>query len=219
MSYSSLIFDLDGTLLDTLDDLAATCNEVLECNGFPTHPAPAFKTFIGDGLQVLMQKITPVGTGEKALQQCCDLFTELYSQNWKRNSCPYDGINDMLSALKKHDVMLAILSNKPHRFTKLFVDEFFPRGLFPIVYGQRDGFPKKPDPKVALEIAAKFGALPQQTLFVGDSGVDIMTGRAARMGTAGVSWGFRSIQELTAHKADIIVNNPLELEQYVLSFT
>ena len=219
MSYLSVIFDLDGTLLDTLDDLAATCNEVLERHGFPTHPTLAFKTFVGDGLLVLMRRITPLGTSEKVLQQCCEMFTERYSQQWKRNSCPYDGINDMLSALKKHEVMLAVLSNKPHKFTKLFVDEFFPHGLFSRVYGQRDGFPKKPDPRVALKIAAKFGALPQETLFVGDSGVDIMTGKAAKMGTAGVSWGFRSIQELTENNADIIVNSPLELEQYVLSFT
>ena len=166
-----------------------------------------------------MKRITPVGTEEVLLQQCCKLFTELYSQNWKRNSCPYIGINDMLSALKSHGVKLAVLSNKPHEFTKLFVDECFPGELFSIVYGQREGFPKKPDPAVALEIAAQFGVHPQDTLFVGDSGVDIMTGKAADMMTAGVSWGFRSVQELTDNNADIIVHNPLELERYVLSTT
>jgi phosphoglycolate phosphatase len=215
----SVIFDLDGTLLDTLADLAATCNEVLVYHHFPAHPTLAFKTFVGDGLQMLIKKITPVGTEEMVLQQCCELFTERYSRNWKRNSCPYEGINDMLSALKKHGVMLAVLSNKPHEFTRLFVDEFFPHGLFSIVYGQRDGLPKKPDPTVALEIAAQLGERPQHMLFVGDSGVDIKTGNAAGMTTAGVSWGFRSVQELTENKADIIVNSPLELEQYVLSAT
>jgi phosphoglycolate phosphatase len=219
MSYLSVIFDLDGTLLDTLDDLAATCNEVLEYHNFPTHPVVAFKTFVGDGLQILMHKITPVGTSEMVLQQCCELFTKRYSQNWKRNSCPYDGINDMLSALKGHGVMLAVLSNKPHEFTKLFVDEFFPQGFFSIVCGQRHGFPKKPDPMVALNIAIQLGVLPRETLFVGDSGVDIMTGKAAEMGTVGVSWGFRSVEELTENNADIIVNSPLELEKYVLSCT
>ena len=125
----------------------------------------------------------------------------------------------MLSALTKHGVMLAVLSNKPHEFTKLFVDEYFPKGLFSIVYGQRNGFPKKPNPAVALEIASMLNSRPTETLFVGDSGVDIMTGKRANMSTAGVSWGFRSVQELSECKADIIVHNPLELEQYVLFST
>lgn len=215
----SIIFDLDGTLLDTLHDLAETCNEVLLYNRFATHPIGSYKTFVGDGLQMLIRKITPVGTEEKVVQQCCTLFTKLYTQNWMRNSCPYDGINDMLAALQKNGVNLAILSNKPHEFTKLFVDKFFPKRQFTVVYGQRDGFPKKPDPTVALEIAAQFGTRPQDTLFVGDSGVDIKTGKAAGMKTAGVSWGFRSVRELTENNADIIVHNPLELQQYVLSST
>ncbi|MCP4340573.1 MAG: HAD family hydrolase [Desulfobulbaceae bacterium] len=186
---------------------------------FGIHPTVDYKEFIGNGLQILMKRIAPVGTEEMVLEQCCKLFTEQYSQNWKRNSCPYEGINDMLSALKSHGVKLAVLSNKPHKFTKLFVDECFPGELFSIVYGQREGFPKKPDPAVALEIAAQFGVHPQDTLFVGDSGVDIMTGKAADMMTAGGSWGFRSLQELTNNNADIIVHNPLELERYVLSTT
>lgn len=219
MSYSSVIFDLDGTLLDTLSDIASTCNEVLDFHHFPTHPERAYKTFVGDGLEMLIQKITPPNTKKIILKQCYALFSELYSQNWQRNSCPYAGINDMLTALKKHGVMLAVLSNKPHDFTKLFVDEYFSKGLFSIVYGQRDGFPKKPNPAVAIEIASKLHSRPQETLFVGDSGVDIMTGKRANMSTAGVSWGFRSVQELSDCKADIIVHNPLELEQYVIFFT
>jgi len=214
----SVIFDLDGTLLDTLADLADTCNEVLAFYHYPTHPTDAFTTFVGDGLRILMQRITPTGTGEPEIQQCCALFTELYASNWKRNSCPYMGINAMLSALKKNGIMTAVLSNKPHEFTKLFINEFFPPDMFALAYGQRDGFPKKPDPKVALEIAEKLGTRPRRTLFVGDSGVDMKTGKAARMVTVGVSWGFRSVEELVENKADAIVHNPLELEQYVLSF-
>jgi phosphoglycolate phosphatase len=219
MAYTAVIFDLDGTLVNTLVDLADTCNEVLDYYHFPTHPTIAFKTFVGDGLQMLIKRISPVGTEEKVLQQCCELFTLLYSQNWKRNSCPYEGISDMLSALKKHSVMLAVLSNKPHEFTKLFVEKFFSHELFSIVYGQRNGFPKKPDPIVALGIASQFGSRPEDTLFVGDSGLDIQTGKAAGMGTVGVSWGFRGAKELTDNNVDAIVHNPLELQKYVLSFT
>lgn len=218
MTLLSIIFDLDGTLLDTLVDLAETCNEVLLHQHFPTHPTIAYKNFVGDGLQTLMKRAAPVGTNDTVIQQCCRSFKNLYSRNWKRNSCPYEGINDMLSALLKHGVRLAVLSNKPHDFTRLFVDEFFPNGEFSIVYGQRDGFPKKPDPTVALEIATLLEARPQGMLFVGDSGVDIQTGKAAKMLTAGVAWGFRSVEELTENNADLVVNNPLELQQYALSF-
>ncbi len=217
MTCSSIIFDLDGTLLDTLRDLAETCNEVLVYHHFATHPIDNYKTFVGEGLQVLMKKITPVDTEEKVIHQCVALFTQLYAQNWTRNSCPYDGISAMLAAFQKKGVKLAVLSNKPHEFTKLFVNKFFPQGQFSVVFGQRDGFPKKPEPDVALEIADRFGSRPQETLFVGDSGVDIKTGKAAGMRTAGVSWGFRSVQDLTENNADIIVHNPLELLQYVLS--
>lgn len=216
MPYSSIIFDMDGTLLDTLEGLAETCNEVLTLHHWPTHPIPAYKGFIGDGLHNLIKRITPAGTGDIVLQQCTALFTEIYSRNWKRKCCPYDGISAMLSALKTHGLQLAVLSNKPHAFTTLFVDEFFTEGLFSVVYGQRNGYAKKPDPTVALEIAEHLGTRPQDTVFVGDSGVDMQTAKAAGMTAAGVSWGFRSVQELTDNNADIIVHKPLELEQYVL---
>ena len=217
MTCLSIIFDLDGTLLDTLVDLADTGNELLREHDFPTHPTAAYKKFVGDGLQTLIKRIMPVGTEEFFIEKCCASFEERYSHNWKRNSCPYAGINDMVAALKMHGVKLAVLSNKPEAFTKLFVDEFFLRGQFSIVHGQRQGVPKKPDPTVALAIAAQLGVHPQETLFVGDSGVDIKTGKAAEMLTAGVSWGFRSVQELAENNADILVHNPLELQQYVLS--
>ena len=193
MRYSSIIFDLDGTLLDTLSDLAETCNEVLTRHHFPTHPLPAYKGFVGDGLYTLVGRMTPVATANIVLQGCAALFTEIYSRNWKRKSCLYDGINAMLAALKEQGMLLAILSNKPHEFVTLCVDEFFPEGLFTIVYGQRTGFPKKPDPSSALEIVERLGTRPQDTMFVGDSGVDMKTAKAAGMTAAGVSWGFRSV--------------------------
>ncbi|MGB3211962.1 MAG: HAD family hydrolase [Desulforhopalus sp.] len=219
MTYSSVIFDLDGTLLDTLADIASTCNDVLAYHNYPPHPTIAYKTFVGDGLQSLIRKITPVDTEESVIHQCCSIFIEQYSRNWLRNTCPYEGIGDMVSALKKHGIKLAVLSNKPHEFTEKFVEQFFPRGLFTLVYGQRDGFPKKPDPTVALEITRLLGVRPQDSLFVGDSAVDILTGRAAGMATAGVAWGFRTVQELTENKANIIVHHPLELQNHVLSTT
>jgi phosphoglycolate phosphatase len=219
MSQLSIIFDLDGTLLDTLADLAETCNKVLAEHRFPVHPEDAYRHFVGDGLWVLMERIIPEGTERSVVETCCTMFIESYARNWKKNSCPYDGIPEMLTALQKKGIELAVLSNKPHIFTQLFVDEFFPKGLFSFVYGQREGVPKKPDPTVALEIAAKLRTGPHKTLFVGDTGVDIQTGKAAGMITAGVSWGFRGEQELVDNNADLIVKSPLELLNYAISCT
>lgn len=218
MSLSSIIFDLDGTLLDTLADLAETSNKVLAHQNFPLHNQDAYKHFVGDGLRILMERITPHRTEDQIIENCCTLFSKLYAQNWRKNCCPYDGILDMLTVLKRQGINLAVLSNKPHAFTKLFIDNFFPEEFFSIVLGQREGVPKKPSPAVALEIAAKFGSRPSKTLFVGDTGVDMQTGKAAGMLTAGVSWGFRSVQELKENKADLIVNSPMELADYAISF-
>lgn len=219
MGHISVIFDLDGTLLDTLTDLAVSCNEVLKAYSFPIHPVVAYKSFVGGGLQSLMKRTTPSGTSDQTLMECCALFAKVYQKNWKRNSCLYDGINDMVVELKKHGILLAIFSNKPHDFTKIIVKEYFPHELFFPVYGQRDGFPKKPDPSVAFAIAKQHGARPEDTLFVGDSAVDIMTGRAAGMFTAGVTWGFRTTEELVKSKADYIIEHPMELVRHVLSAT
>jgi len=215
MRHTSIIFDLDGTLLDTLAGLVITGNEVLARYGFPSHVSEKYRYFVGDGLKTLMERITPAGTGKYVLDECCGLFSDLYAKNWKFSCVPYDGVPEMLATLRKNSFPLAVLSNKPHAFTSLIVEDFFPGGIFSLVYGQRDGFAKKPDPEVALEIAARFGSRPSETVFVGDSGVDIRTGKAAGMMTVGVAWGFREREELMENKADIIINSPMELLHHV----
>jgi phosphoglycolate phosphatase len=216
MSYSSIIFDLDGTLLDTLGDIAETANTVLAHYGFPVHPQEAYRHFVGDGTTRLIERITPEGVTEHIHRKCYRLFLKLYGENWKNSCRPYRGIVEMLTALNKQGIRMAVLSNKPHAFTTLFVDEFLPGQNFSFVYGQREGFAKKPDPTVALEIAEKMRSHPRNMLFVGDTKVDIRTGKAAGMTTVGVSWGFRGIRELQENNADIIINSPMELLQYVL---
>lgn len=216
MSYSSIIFDLDGTLLDTLQDIATTSNAVLARYGFPLHTKEEYRHFVGDGLTTLMERITPEGTGKQKIDECCTLFSRLYAKNWKNTCAPYNGIAEMLRALREKSFHLAVLSNKPHSFASIFVDEFFPGNIFSQVYGQRDGFAKKPDPEIALAIAKNMNSVPGETVFVGDTGVDIRTGKAAGMLTVGVTWGFRSITELKGHHADIIINSPMELLQYVV---
>ncbi|OGR18251.1 MAG: hypothetical protein A2X81_02410 [Desulfobacterales bacterium GWB2_56_26] len=219
MRYTSIIFDLDGTLLDTLAGLVTTCNAVLARHGFPPHESEKYRYFVGDGLTTLMERIAPAGTGKSLLDECCGLFSELYEKNWKYSCLPYAGVPEMLAALRENSFHLAVLSNKPHAFTSLIVEDFFPGEVFSQVYGQRDGFAKKPDPEVALEIAARFGSKPSETIFVGDSGVDIRTGKSAGMMTVGVAWGFRKREELMENKADIIINSPMELLHHVAPLT
>lgn len=215
MACLSIIFDLDGTLLDTLYDIAGTANAVLERHGFPVHAHQEYKRFVGDGLSVLIQRITPPGTEETILNSCYQLFIQLYATNWMNNCRPYNGIEDMLVAIKKQGISVAVLSNKPHAFTKLFVERYFPREAFACVYGQRAGVAKKPDPTVALEIAESLGVRPGEMIFVGDTPIDIRTGKASGMITVAVTWGFRSIHELRKENPDIIINSPMELLQYV----
>ncbi|BHH83023.1 HAD family hydrolase [Desulforhopalus sp. 52FAK] len=211
MKISSIIFDLDGTLLDTIGGLTDTTNFVMKEFNFPQHSIETCKQFIGNGMRILIERAAPANTSSECIDDCCRAFKEYYSRTWKDKCCPYDGINAMLAGLQKWAIPLAVLSNKPHQFTQLFVEEFFPEDMFAMVYGQRDGFDKKPEPGVALEIAKNFGMNTDTMLFVGDSGVDIQTGKNAGMKTAGVSWGFRPRQELIENKPDLLLNHPLEL--------
>lgn len=219
MTHLSIIFDLDGTLLDTLDNISDTANQVLSELQMGQHSREAYKKFVGDGLRTLMQRSCPSNTDDKTIDHSCTLFSKIYAENWRMNCRPYDGILELLSALKELDVPLAVLSNKPHTFTKLFTDEFLPDNMFQAVYGQRDGFAKKPDPAIALEIAKELGVEPSRTIFVGDTAVDIETGKNGGMFTAGVLWGFRDKKELTAAHADFIISHPMELVAHVVSLT
>lgn len=219
MPQISIIFDLDGTLLDTLEDIGKTVNQVLIKLQFDQHPLEAYKTYVGDGLRTLMQRSCPAGTDEQTIDLGCSLFTEIYAGEWKKSCRPYSGVIQLLTELKNRNIPLAVLSNKPHSFTKLFTEEFFPQNTFSAVFGQREGFAKKPDPAVALEIAARAGSTPSRTIFVGDTAVDIETGKNGGMLTAGVLWGFRDARELNAANADFIISHPMELIDHVVSLT
>ncbi|MFH0783714.1 MAG: HAD family hydrolase [Pseudomonadota bacterium] len=219
MTCLSIIFDLDGTLLDTLYDIAETSNAVLSHYGFPIHAHKEYQGFVGDGLRVLMERITPQGADTAVINSCCELFVQLYANNWMKTCRPYHGIEEMLATIRKQGLGMAVLSNKPHAFTKLFINKYFPGNHFTCVYGQREGFAKKPDPTVALEIAKNLKARPEEIFFVGDTPIDIRTGKASAMTTVGVTWGFRSVSEIEKENPDIIINSPMELLQYVKPLT
>jgi phosphoglycolate phosphatase len=213
----SIIFDLDGTLLDTLGDIADTANAVLDHYGFPQHPFDTYRHFVGEGLRLLMQRSLPVSDDEELLNESCRLFLGLYQDRWHLHCRPYPGIVEMLNNLAAYGANMAVLSNKPHEFTVQFIHRFLPANHFSLVYGQRPGIARKPDPAVALTIASHFQVPPQALYFVGDTPIDIRTGKAAAMKTVAVTWGFRPSSELEREHPDLLINHPCQLEQHVIS--
>ncbi len=211
MHYTSVVFDLDGTLLDTLEDLAHAGNQVLAQSGYPTHPVESYKYFVGDGLRTLIEKIAPTSASQEDIAACFALFKDIYARCWKEKTRLYPGIAELLAALGQSGLHLAVLSNKPHDFTRLCVDHFFAEKSFQCIYGQRDEVPKKPHPAGARAIAAELGVSPENCVYVGDTKIDMQTGKAAGMFTIGVLWGFRPAQELRENGADILVDHPMEI--------
>jgi phosphoglycolate phosphatase len=212
MDIRGVIFDLDGTLLDTIEDLADAANATLAHFGFPGHPTNAYRYFVGEGLSILIKRILPEQNRSQAeITACMEIFLKVYGQHWDVKSKPYDGILEMLQQLQHAGLQLGILSNKPHAFTQLCVQRYFPSNTFAFVYGQREGTPKKPDPAGALEIAALMNLQPCEIAYVGDTATDMQAGNDAGMFTLGVIWGFRDRQELEDNKANRIINHPSEI--------
>jgi len=218
MSYKGVIFDLDGTLLNSLEDIADAANATLEKHRLKPHPIDSYRYFIGDGLQILIERIVPEQYRKKEkITMLMETFKEFYQDNWYKKSRPYDGIKSMLDTLLNRGVKLAVFSNKPHHFTELTVKWFFPFHIFSWVQGQKDTIPKKPDPAGALFIAEQLGMNSGQFVFVGDSANDMKTGKSAGMKTIGVEWGFRDRTELQENGADKIVCEPSEIVDFVLN--
>ena len=217
--FQAVIFDLDGTLLDTLRDIAIAANRVLSECGFPVHPVDAYRQFVGDGVSMLFQRAVamPTGADEQLIKTCVGAFTTVYREQWDRHSKPYKGIPELIDILTERRIPLSVLSNKPHEFTKLCVDRYFPDGCFRQVLGQRPEIARKPDPAGAIHIADRIGIPPAKFLFVGDTDIDIRTAIAAGMEPVGVRWGFRPARELSESGARILLDRPADLLQYFLS--
>lgn len=211
MRFKASLFDLDGTLLNTLDDLADSGNAALESLNYPVHPKDSYRYFVGDGMRTLIERIMPAQSSDGQIRECEDVFKKHYALHWADKSCLYQGIEKMLSDLSRLGQKLAILSNKPDEFTRLCAKRFFPEGCFAWVQGQLDKVPKKPHPQGALLVARKLNLLPAEILYVGDTATDMRTGKGAGMTTVGVLWGFREIGELEENGADYIVSHPREI--------
>jgi phosphoglycolate phosphatase len=208
----AVIFDLDGTLLDTLEDIAAAANSALREEGFPEHPLDAYRRFVGNGVAILMQRALPESNLQpEQIERCAERFRDVYRDHWNLRTQLYPGINELLSELRARHLQLGVLSNKPHEFTLQCVTTYFPTDWFTCVFGQREGIPHKPDPAGVHEILDHMQVAPEHCLFVGDSAVDMQTARGAGLTAIGVSWGFRSRDELLEHGAARIIDHPHEL--------
>ena len=214
--YRLAIFDLDGTLLNTIGDLAACCNHILSAEGLPTHTFDQYCNFVGNGVKRLVERSIPehLRTPEY-IELMRSRFVAHYYEHIDLNTVPYDGIAQCLEELSSRGVMLAVASNKFQAGTVRLVERFFHQVKWEAILGGRDGIPAKPAPDIALEIIDKCGVSPEQTLFIGDSGVDIQTAHAAGATAVGCAWGFRAIKELRENSADHIIHHPREIPNLI----
>lgn len=212
MPYKAVLFDLDGTLLDTIGDIGDAANRILEQNGFPVHSMDAYRRFVGDGaLNFIIRALPEDKRIDTIIHPCLDAFLEDYGRNWNVKTKPYDGIPELLDTLTARRLKMAVLSNKPHEYTKQCMAGFLSDWNFDVVFGQRDGVPGKPDPAGALEIAEQLNIAPADFLYLGDTETDLKTSIAAGMFPVGALWGFRSAGELLENGAKILINKPLEI--------
>lgn len=209
MMPKAIIFDLDGTLLDTLEDLTVAMNHVLTDWQINPISQTALRSMVGNGARVLLERAANVNGSD--LDYALAKFLACYDLHKLDHTRPYPGIPELLDTLVTRGVRLAVLSNKPHPATAEMVEKLLGRWPFEQVFGQRDGVPLKPDPAAAVEISQRMGIAPEHFTFVGDSGEDMATAKAAGMFAIGVTWGLRDEPELHEHHADAVIHQPAHL--------
>lgn len=203
-----VIFDLDGTLLDTVGDLSAACDAMLAARGLPRHGQNEYRRMIGNGIRKLVERALPENMRDDAtVESARRQFVEYYIDHIDVRTTPYDGIVELLPRLAANGVKMAVLSNKFQAGTEKLIRRFFPDTEFLAVFGQRDGIPLKPDPHSDLEIVAMAGVGPDKALHIGDSSVDIATAKAAGIRSVGVTWGFCPREEVVAAGADFVADS------------
>jgi len=210
--FRAIVFDLDGTLLNTLDDIADSVNRMLEEKGLPTHTVDAYRFFIGNGWRMLVTRALPEDQrSDERIDTCVERSRIIYHANWNRKTRAYAGVSDLMDRLQERGIPLAVLSNKPHDFALRYAEAYLGQWKFEAILGYSDRFPPKPDPTAALEIATRIGVAPENFLFVGDSAVDMRTAHAAGMHAVGAAWGFRGAKELEDSGCRILIHHPLEI--------
>lgn len=207
----AVIFDLDGTLIDSYKDIALHMNDALKELKLPTNKLEAYSKLLGDGALYLAQNAVPKNSSKELIEAVLAKYQELYAKEIYSFTKPYEGVYKLLEELQKQNFGLAILSNKPHFFTQKYAKMFFSQFNFSQVVGQKEDSYKKPNPQAALEIASYFNLDTKDIFFVGDTPTDIKTAINANMQSIGVLWGFRTKKDLLDAKADYLVNSPLDI--------
>ncbi len=206
---SLAIFDLDGTLLNTIDDLGNSCNHALRSMGFPTHALMSYPMMVGNGITRLIERALPdEARTPEIINSARRLFVDHYNNHCCDATVPYPGIPQLLAELNKRNVNIAVASNKYDSAVHRIIARYFPDIRFAAIFGQLEGIPTKPDPSIVFEILTACPTPKLETLFIGDSAVDIETARRACVNSVGVTWGFRSENELRKAFADNIVSDP-----------
>lgn len=210
--FEAVLFDLDGTLLNTIDDIAGTMNRVLAARGLPTYDAAHYKYFVGDGIEEMVKRaLHPVVVRDPEVDEIVLEYRREYKTHWGDTSRPYPGVPEMLRGVAARGLRMAILSNKSHPFTTLMTASLLKEFRFDAVRGSMPDVPNKPDPAAALLIARELGVDPVRFLFLGDADIDMKTAVAAGMRPAGALWGFRTAEELRASGAAVLLAAPPDL--------
>lgn len=218
MNKKLVIFDLDGTLLNTIADLANATNYALKYIGHSTHPVEAYNYFVGNGVRKLFERALPEGAKTlENINKMVDLFVPYYDANNTVDSSPYEGISSLLDILQKKGYMLAVASNKYQSATEKLVKHYFPNINFVAVFGQREGISPKPDPTVIYDIIDIAKVDREDILYIGDSGVDMQTANNAGVDSCGVLWGFRPRQELEQFNPKYIVEKACQIDEILSS--
>lgn len=207
----AVLFDLDGTLVNSLADLADSTNFALEKLGFPPHETEEYKYLVGDGIPKLIERALPEDAKtEENKTKCLELFMARYREHYFDKTAAYDGIKNLLSALRSKGFKIAVISNKAQEMAQKVVDKVF-GDMFDTVAGKREGYKTKPDPALTLEVAKELGVSPENCVLIGDSGMDMAAAVNAKIIGIGVLWGFRTEEELRLNGAEYIASSPAQI--------
>ncbi|MDO4287036.1 MAG: HAD family hydrolase [Eubacteriales bacterium] len=206
----AVIFDLDGTLLNTLEDLRSAVNAALALRNLPPRSLEEVRCFVGNGVRNLMRRALPVGTSDADIDAALADFKQYYAAHIRDTTIPYDGIPELMEVLCKRGIKVGVLSNKMDSATQELIQHFFP-GKVDVIFGEHKDIPRKPDPTSCRLVMQQLGVKPEEVLYVGDSGTDMQTAKNAGLTAVGVTWGFRNREDLLQNGADYLVDAPVEI--------